>query len=199
MPNANTVRQQVAGTLQLTTAPLLGSTITTTQTSFQLNNNPISLTGGGVIPLSAGVTGLYQGTGRTLHVAATGTFTGATANTTTALLELFEVPASVIAAGLTATSFTNFNEVGVSSAITLTTTAAAFTFDARLQLDASGNLSGQYTVQIGGGTVKVYVADASVIAALAGEQDLNFVLALTLGGAETGVVAELSEFRIDLE
>ena len=99
MSNASTVRRQIAGSQQLTIAPLSGTVITTTPTAFQLNNNALTLTGGGVIPLSAGVTGLYAGTGQVLDIRGTGQIAGATGGTTTLALTLYEVPASVIAAG----------------------------------------------------------------------------------------------------
>jgi hypothetical protein len=163
-----------------------------------LNNNALTLSGGGVIPLSAGVTGLYAGTGQVLHVAATGQVSGATPTTTTLLLELFEVPASVVAAGLTPTSFTGFNEVGSTGAKALSDAADSFTVDARLQLDASGNLQGSFTATVNGAAI-VAAAAITPITGLTGEQDLNFVMAATLGGAEAGVIVTLSEFRIDLE
>ena len=198
MSNASTVRRQIAGTQQLTLAPLSGTTITTTKTAFQLNNNGLTLTGGGVIPLSAGVTGLYAGTGQVLHVAGTGQYSGATPSTTTLTLELYEVPASVVAAGLTPTSFTNWNAVATGSATAVTTAAGSFNFDARLQLDASGNLEGSFQEVIDGVTI-VGPGTIVPITGLVGEADLNFVLVLTIGGAETGVVVTLSEFRLDLE
>jgi hypothetical protein len=182
----------------LTLAPLFGTAITTTPTAFQLNNNAISQTGGGVIPLAAGVTGLYAGTGRVLHVAATGTIIGATASTTTIIVTLYEVPASVIAAGLTPTSFTGWHSMGASSTTTIGAhTACAFTYDTRVQLDTLGNLSGQYSAEIDN-QLKIFAAN-TLVTGLVGEADLNFAVVLTLGGAEAGVIATLDEFRIDLE
>ena len=194
MANANTVRQQVVGTIQLTLAPLLAATIGTTKTAFQLNNNAISLTGGGVIPIAAGVTGLYQGTGRTLKVSATGTIVGTTS--TTVILELYEVPASVIAAGLTATSFTNWNGIKTSSTRTLGQTIASWNFDARVQLDAGGNLTGSATDTIDS-QLDIY-AQFTAITGLTGEADLNFAVVATFGGSGA-VSITMDEFRIDLE
>jgi hypothetical protein len=196
--NASTVRRQIAGTQQLTLAPLLGTIIGTTQTSFQLNNNGLTLSGGGVIPLSAGVTGLYAGTGQVLVVRAAGQIAGATATTTNLALELFEVPASVIAAGLTSQSFTGFNEVGATGAAEIHESAGSFRVVAHLQLDASGNLEGIFEAYINGAAI-VSAAAITPITGLVGEADLNFVLAATLTGAESGVVLTLDEFAIDLE
>jgi len=200
VPNANTVRQQVSGVIQLTLAPLSGTIITTTKTAFQLNNNAISQTGGGVIPIVAGVTGLYQGTGRVLHVAATGTVTGATASTTTLVLEMYEIPASVIAAGLTPTSFTGWKAIGLvpaSSVVTIGQTACSWSIDAYLQQDALGNLNGTYTGQIDSQITAR--ADVTAVTGLTGEADLNFAVTATLGGAEAGVILAMDELRIDLE
>ena len=200
MSNASTIRRQIAGTQQLTIAPLLGSTITTTQTAFQLNNNGLTLTGGGVIPLSAGVTGLYQGTGQVIWIHCAGTLTGGTSSSTSLLLELFQVPASLLPIANTlagAQTFTNWNEVGISSAIALgsTETAGSFTFDANVQLDSQGNLNGDYKTTIFG-TTKAQTVIVP-ITGLVGEADLNFVLAATLGGTETGVVVTLDEFSLN--
>jgi hypothetical protein len=197
MSNASTVRRQVGGTQQLTLASLLGTTITTTQTPFSLNNNALTGTGGGVIPLQAGNTGLFAGTGQVLHIAFTGTLTGATSTTTTLLLELFQVPAAIIAAGTQAT-LSNDNAVAATSAKAITGTQASYSFDARLQLDNAGNLDGSFTSQIDSASITSPVATTQVTG-LVGEADLNFIMAATLGGAETGVVLIPGEFRIDLE
>ena len=201
MANASTVRRQVAGTQQLTIASLSGTTITTTATAFQLNNNGLTLTGGGVIPLSAGVTGLYSGTGQVLHVAATGTVTGATATTTTLALTLYEVPAAQLPIADTlagAQTFTNWNSIYAAAAQTLAHSNASWNYDARLQLDAKRNLSGQATANVDHGTLNAWTI-ISDITGLVGEADLNFVMVATLGGAETGVIVTMDEFRIDLE
>ena len=94
MSNASTIRRQISGTQQLTLASLSGTTITTTETVFQLNNNALTLTGGGYIPLSAGVTGLYQGTGQVLWLHIAATLTGGTASTTTLILKLYQISAA---------------------------------------------------------------------------------------------------------
>ncbi len=197
MSNASTIRRQIAGTQQLTIAPLSGTTITTTETAFQLNNNALTLTGGGVIPLSAGVTGLYAGTGQVLWIHAAGTITGATANTTTLELELQEVPAALLPIANTlagAQTFTNWNEIGTSGVLTVTTSDASFTFDAYVQLSALGVLNGDYSANISGTTKAQTVI--TPITGLVGEQDLNFALTATLGGAETGVILTLNEFEL---
>lgn len=202
MPNSSTIRRQVAGTQQLTLAPLVGSVITTTLTAFQMNNNALTLTGGGVIPLSAGVTGLYQGTGQVLWIHAAGQVTGATASTSTLLLNLYQVPASLLPIANTlsgAQTTSGWVSIGVSSAITIgATTAGSFTFDAEVQLDAAGNLSGTYSVTIFGTTKAQTILTNGGPTGLVGEADLNFVVTATLGGAEPSTeLIVLDEFSLN--
>ena len=197
MSNASTVRRQVSGTQQLTIAPLVGAIITTTETAFQLNNNGLTLTGGGVIPLSAGVTGLYAGTGQVLHVRGTGIVAGESASGTV-ILKLYEVTAAAISAGLTSALVVSAGNAVATSATTTTTHASSsFTFDARLQLDAAGNLLGQFTSEIDN-QISIW-ADTTAVTGLVGEADLNFVLTAKLGTTTAAVVVTLNEFAIDLE
>jgi len=127
--NASTIRRQIAGTQQLTIAPLLGTTITTTPTAFQLNNNGLTLTGGGVIPLSTGVTGLYQGTGQVLVIRAAGSYSGATlgsapitnvaitSNVLTITATNTFVPGQIVTfTGLTTATFLNGQTVTIATA-----------------------------------------------------------------------------------
>src|ERR1035437_3139290 len=189
MSNASTVRRQVSGTQQLTLASLLGIITSTTPTAFQLNNNGLTLTGGGVIPLSAGVTGLYAGTGQGLHIRRTGSVAAGTPTTTSVNLKLYEVPAALLPIVDTlvgAQTFTNWNLLATSSVRTIGAATAAWSFDARVQLDAVGNLTGQFTDEIDS-LVDVY-APITPVALLVGEADLNFVLVATLAVAETGVI-----------
>jgi hypothetical protein len=199
MPNSSTIRRQVAGTQQLTLAPLTGSVISTTATAFQLNNNALTLTGGGVIPLSAGVTGLYAGTGQVLHISAAGKFTGAADDDLT--LTLYEVPASLLPIANTlagAQTFTNWNSLGASSSIAIDGVSGGFTFDARVQLSSTGQLDGQYTVQIDGAAPTAW-SHTTTVTGLVGEQDLNFVLVATLGVGGAATILTLDEFRLDWE
>src|ERR1022692_2156538 len=110
MANASTVRRQVGGTQQLTIAPLNFAVTSTTPTAFQLNNNGLTLAGGGVIPLVAGVTGLYAGTGQILHLSFTGTAAAPGAANLT--LALYEVPNAALPIANTLTgaqTFTTWN------------------------------------------------------------------------------------------
>ncbi len=204
MPNASTIRRQVSGTQQLTIAPLLASVISTNETPFTLNNNGLTLTGGGIIPLSAGVTGLYSGTGQVLWIHAAGTATGMTSASTTLLISLQQVPAASLPFASTVVTTANMvtagaSDVGDTAAITTGTgqTSGAWSVDYFLQLDAQGNLTGDYQYQIFGGTTGAKAATTTVTG-LVGEADLNFVLSAQLGGTATGVVIVLDEFSLNL-
>jgi hypothetical protein len=201
VPNASTIRRQIAGTQQLTLAPISGTTVTTTQTVFQLNNNALTLTGGGYIPLSAGVTNLYQGTGQVIWIHATGQLTGGTVSSTTLAIELYQIAASNLPLPSTDTSATVVglaNAVALQAAVTLgsTETAGSFSLDAYVTLDSQGNINGYYQSNIFGTTKAQTVI--TPITGLLGEQDLNFLFTATLGGTETGVVVTLDEFALAL-
>ena len=206
MSNASTIRRQVAGTQQLTIASLLGSTITTTATAFQLNNNGLTLTGGGVIPLSAGVTGLYQGTGQVINIHAAGQLTGGTSSSTTLIIKLYQVPASLLPIANTLTgaqTFTNWNLLGTGPTGTLgsTETAGSWNFDASVQLDSQGNLDGDFqslSLNNFGTSAGAVPAKITLTTGLVGEADLNFVIVATLGGTEAGVTVTLDEFALAL-
>jgi len=199
--NASTIRRQIAGTQQLTIAPLIGSTITTTATAFQLNNNGLTLTGGGVIPLSAGVTGLYQGTGQVIWIHAAGQLTGGTVSSTSLIIKLYQVPASLLPIANTLTgaqTFTSWNLLATASTGTLgsTETAGSFQLDAYVQLDSQGNLDGDFTALV----LNTATTDThtTLTTGLVGEADLNFVIVATLGGTEVGVILTLNEFELSL-
>ena len=210
MPNAKTIRQQVYGTQVLTLAPLKGSVISTTATAFQLNSNPLTTGGGyngaandtggdgpsGVVPLSVGVTGFYLGTGRPINIVANGSYV--TPGTESLTFTLYEVPASVIAAGTVggaaAQTFTSWNSLGVSATTSTTGADGSFTFSATLQLAANGALTGQFKSQIA--SAATAAANTTAIAGLA-EADLNFVLVATLTTGTATSVVTLDEFRIE--
>lgn len=202
MSNASTIRRQVAGTQQLTIASLIGATITTTATAFQLNNNGLTLTGGGVIPLSAGVTGLYQGTGQVINVHVAGQLTGGTVSSTTLIIKLYQVPASLLPIANTLTgaqTFTNWNLLATSGTGELgsTETAGSFKLDAEVQLDSQGNLDGTFNSNTLN-TISTASQHITLTTGLIGEADLNFVIVATLGGTEAGVILTLDEFALNL-
>jgi len=204
MSNASTVRRQVSGTQQLTIAPLSGTVITTTETPFSLNNNGLTLTGGGIIPLSAGNTGLYQGTGQVLWLHAAGSLTGGAAASTTLIITLYQVPAASLPLASTVVTAANLVTAGgvliatgATGTLGATETAGAFSLDAYLQLDAQGNLQGWFQSQTFNSTTGAKTA-TTVVTGLTGEADLNFVVAAKLGGTEVGVIVNLNEFELSL-
>jgi hypothetical protein len=203
MSNASTIRRQVSGSQQLTIAPLSGTVITTTASPFQLNNNALTLVGGGVIPLSAGVTGLYAGTGQVINIHIAGSLTGGTASSTSLIITLYQVPAASLP--LAATVITSAELVtagGVLIATSGTGTLAAsetqgsFALDAQVQLDGQSNLTGGFSSVIL--DTATGLAAITAVKGLVGEADLNFVAAATLGGTEAGVIVNLNEFSLAL-
>lgn len=186
----------------MTIAPQAGTLAT--HVVFQLNNNALTLTGGGFIPLSAGVTGLWLGTGQVLHIRATGNVAPVVGATDTLAIKLFQITVAGLASSPAPTNATIISPSGGSSLVadsgTITTaagTSAAFSADYRLQLSSAGVLLGQFTVTVGG-TVAVYAA-TTAIAGL-GEADLNFFISLANPtGHTSSVIATLDEFALDVE
>jgi hypothetical protein len=212
---SQTVRRQIAGSGPLATQPITVSGVAGTKTAFGLGTiggAPVTITGAAtVVPLAAGNTGLYAGTGKVLHVRAEGTLTGISVTTTpatnavTLALTLYQVTGAAIqAGGLTQTAFpSGYNSVAAPSAATLSVGAASASFqlDAFLQLDASGNLTGFYTLSVNGAAITSQTI-ISTVTGLAGEADLNFVLAETLNatnGDTPNAVLTLDLFSIGID
>jgi hypothetical protein len=200
--NASTIRRQISGTQQLTIAPLSGTTITTTETVFQLNNNALTLVGGGYIPLSAGVTNLYQGTGQVIWIHVAGQMTATSANVSTLIIKLYQISAANLPLPSTDTSATVIGlaaliATGATGTLGSGATAGSFSLDAYVQLDSQGNLEGWFQSQTFNSTTGAKTA-TTVVTGLLGEQDLNFFVTATLGVAETGNVITLDEFSLNL-
>jgi hypothetical protein len=167
-----------------------------------LNNNGLTLTGGGFIPLSAGVTGLYQGTGQVLWIHATGTLSATTANVATLVLKLYETPAANLPfpappAETSAIVIAASNLIATSTAGTLAAgqTNGSFSLDAYVQLDSQGNLQGWFIADVFG-TITARTA-LTTVTGLVGEADLNFLVSATQGVAEIGNVVTLDEFSLN--
>jgi hypothetical protein len=199
--NASTIRRQVAGTQQLTIASLSGTTITTTATPFSLNNNALTGTGGGIIPLSAGVTGLYAGTGQVINIHIAGTAAGLTTSSSTLIITVYVVPAASLPIASTVVTSANLVTAGGLLIATSATgaafvgTAGSFFLDVNVQLDAQGNLLGDFQGSVFNTITPLAVTTLQL---LTGEADLNFVVAATLGGTEAGVIVTLDEFALNL-
>jgi hypothetical protein len=199
--NASTIRRQVGGSQQLTIAPLLGTTITTTATPFSLNNNALTLSGGGIIPLSAGVTGLYAGTGQVIQIHAAGVATGLTTSSSTLLFTLYQVPASALPLASTVVTSANLVTAGATAIFAATVSGAiagtqgSFSMDVFVQLDGQSNLYGHGSANV----LNTITADKIITPVLTtGEADLNFVLGVAIGTTEAGVIVNLDEFSLSL-
>lgn len=207
MSNASTVRRQIAGTQQLTLAPLSGTTIGTTETPFVLNNNGLTQAGGGLIPLQAGTTGIYQGTGQVLHIRVAGSYSGATASSTTIQIALYLITAAGLAAATintlagqqAAITAAGTTKIATSGALQVSTAVGSFTLDAYVQLDTAGNLQGQFTSLVDFATLVSPVKLTNEPTGLAGEGDLNFFATALLGTATSGVIVTLNELGLDLD
>ena len=206
MPNASTIRRQVSGTQQLTIAPLTVATAAT-ETPFSLNNNALTLAGGGIIPLSAGVTGLYQGTGQVIWIHVAASVTGLTA-TGTVGLNLYVVPAASLPLASTVVTAANLVTAGASKIATgvVGTAGAAgesafsYQLDAYVQLDTTGTLSGWFQSNAGVSTTGAKTAitnngTANEGILLTGEADLNFVVAAVSTTETTGTIV-VNEFSL---
>lgn len=200
MSNASTIKRQVSGTQQLTLAPLTVATAATA-TVFQLNNNGLTLTGGGIIPLSAGVTGLYAGTGQVIWIHATATLTGGTA-TGTFGINLYVVPAASLPLASTVVTAANLVTAGGILLVTgqvatldASTTSASYALDAYVQLDANGNLYGN--ASSGGAGDFTSPAATVEVTGLTGEADLNFAASAVSTTETTGTIV-LNEFSLNL-
>ena len=84
MANTNTIKTQIIGVVQNNLQPLTNAVAGTTPTAFSLLPGPVSLAGGGVIPLTPTAnsqSATWFGTSKKLKIRATGsTVTGTTLN-----------------------------------------------------------------------------------------------------------------------
>lgn len=119
--------------------------------------------------------------------------------TNTLTLQVYEVPAALLPIADTLAgqqTFTNWNLIATSTARAVSGTAS-WSLDVRVQLDALGNLQGQFTDEINS-LVDVYAPTTAVVG-LVGEADLNFVVVATQTVSVAANVLTMDEFRADLE
>lgn len=117
--------------------------------------------------------------------------TGTSANLT---LKLYQVPASVVAAGLAAGSVAGCNAIATSTARAVNSTTGKFIFQAELQWDSlSSKLHGQFTDEINN-LLDVYAASTAVTTATAADNELNFLLSATLSSGNAANLVKLVEF-----
>ena len=177
--------------------PLTNAVAGSTATAFSLLPGPVSLAGGGVIPLTPTAntqSATWFGTSKKLKIRATGSLvTGTTLNFS---LKLYQVPASVIAAGaLSNQTFTGWNLLATSTARAVNTTTADFELEAEVQLSPIGTLSGKFEDIIN----NLFDAPAVITPAtlLASDADLNFVLVALFSASNAANIATPKEFSLE--
>jgi hypothetical protein len=117
--------------------------------------------------------------------------TGVSANLT---LKLYQVPASVVAAGLAAGSVSGCNLLATSTARAVNSTTGKFIFQAELQWDsATGLLHGCFTDTINN-LLDAWAATTAVTTATLADNELNFLLSATLSSGNAANVVTLMEF-----
>lgn len=117
--------------------------------------------------------------------------TGANATLT---LKLYQVPASVVAAGLTAGSVVGCQLLATSTARAVNTTTGKFLFQVELQWDSvTGLIHGQFTDQISN-LLDAWAATTAQTTATLADNELNFLLSATLSAGNAANVVTLQEF-----
>lgn len=112
----------------------------------------------------------------------------------TLTLKLYQVPASVVAAGLAAGSVAGCNLLATSTARAVNTTTGKFIFQAELQWDSvTGLIHGQFTDQISN-LLDAWAATSGVTTATLADNELNFLLSATLSSGNAANVVTLAEF-----
>jgi len=191
----------VQGSLQ---ALALGTS--TSETSFSINGNsavnPAIAASAAILKLPDTQPVLAIGTaiasvfhwdnGRPFMIQGWGTCkTGASANLT---LKLYQVPASVVSAGLAAGSVSGCNLLATSTARAVNSTTGKFIFQAELQWDSvTGLLHGCFTDTINN-LLDAWAATTAVTTATLADNELNFLLSATLSSGNAANVVTLYEF-----
>lgn len=211
MANVNTIRSQVSGPLQnmFSQTGITYAINANTETIFTLNPGAVSLSGGGVIPLSLGNPTEYFGAsgpqqtaftagwvGRTFRLRAVGSIVGGASETF--LIKLFQITAAQIAAGTTtATSFaTGTVNIATTGALNCSSTTSNFELECLLQLSATGQLNGVQRGHVNATAVAAAVL-TNQATGLVGEADLNFFATCTLGGGTGVSSAVLNELALE--
>ncbi|HWF05570.1 MAG TPA: hypothetical protein VHA06_17925 [Candidatus Angelobacter sp.] len=207
MPNINTIAYQSASPNQNGIAPNTNAQ-GTTETPVSLLSNPLSAAlgialGGGVIPLSLpGTSGPVQGSitaaglwnlAKPWKIIASGTITtGTTCNVT---VKLYQVPASVLAAGSQAT-LSNDNSMGSSGTFAVNTASANFYLEATMEWDStSKKLAGGIKFYVNGALV-AEAALTQITTATASDGELNFILSTTFSATNAANILQVQNFEI---
>lgn len=199
------VKGLVLGSVQGNLQPLvLGAS--TTETAFSINGNtaanpvipaqaavlklpstqPVSAIGTNLAPVFVWDNGrpfFLQGWGKCI--------TGANATLT---LKLYQVPASVVAAGLAAGSVVGCNLLATTTARAVNTTTGKFYFEALIQWDATtGLIHGQFSDQISN-LLDAWAAITAVTTATLADNELNFLISATLSAGNAANQVIMQEF-----
>jgi hypothetical protein len=178
----------------------------TTETSFSINGNsaanPATAASAAILklpntqPVTAIGTGFtpvfYWDNGRPFLLQGWGICkTGVSANLT---LNLYQVPASVVLAGLAAGSVAGCNKIATSTARAVNSTTGKFIFQAELQWDSvTGLVHGCFTDTISN-LLDGWAAATAVTTATLADNELNFLLSATLSSGNAANVVTLQEF-----
>jgi hypothetical protein len=152
------------------------------------DTQPVTAIGTGLTPV------FYWDNGRPFYLQGWGICTtGASTNLT---LKLYQVPASVVAAGLAAGSVAGCNLIATSTARAVNTTTGKFIFQAQLQWDSiSKLLHGQFSVDISN-LLDGWAATTAATTATAADNELNFLLSATLSSGNAANVVTMQEFIV---
>ncbi|HEX3091230.1 MAG TPA: hypothetical protein VHW72_01340 [Candidatus Angelobacter sp.] len=150
------------------------------------NAQPVTAIGTGFTPT------FYWDNGRPFLIQGWGKcVTGVSANLT---LKLYQVPASVVAAGLAAGSVVGCNLLATSTARAVNSTTGKFIIQAELQWDSTtGLIHGCFTDTINN-LLDAYAATTAVTTATLADNELNFLLSATLSSGNAANIVTLAEF-----
>lgn len=210
MANVNTIVYQESGinqTAATTVAyPVQQNNIApnknpiTTAVPFSLNANPISASGGGVIPLSM-PPGIQPG-GGPFRLRAKGT--AITGGNYTLQLGIYQVPNAIIQAGTQAT-LANLHVVELSTARAINTTTAPWSIEALLTWDPIGSVLQGYASflinnLLDAATAVTAVTLVAPVTSVPGADvswDLNFVITALFGTTSAANIAWMNEFSLE--
>lgn len=198
----DTLASLVLGGSQKNLQPLaLGAS--TAEATFSVNGNGaanpviavtpaiLRLPDTGIIPSSGASPVFFWDNGKPFYLQGWGV--GVTGANATLTLKLYQVPLSVIQAGLAVGSVTGCQLLATSTARAINTTTGKFIFQAELQWDSTTKLlHGQFTDEISN-LLDAWAATTAVTT-LAQDADLNFLMSATYSAGNAANVVTLNEF-----
>jgi len=190
----DTVKGLQFGTIQGAIQSLTLGT-STSETAFAVNGNSVASIAAKPAILSLPDTGIAApfvwDNGKPFFLQAWGICTTGTNATLT--LKLYQVPLSVIQAGLAVGSVSGLQVIATSTARAVNSTTGKFIFQAEMQWDSTSKLlHGQFTDEISN-LLDAWTATTAVTT-LAQDADLNFLLSATLSAGNAANVVNMQEF-----